>query len=201
MPVFELDVLPTIDELRDTGNHPRVHGNGFIQLDLTDELRLHVWGVPEIPRQKVASQVHDHVFSFRSMCHVGRMLNVCWNVIPSLGAGSHRLWQAQPADDGHDTRLVMMNEPPVFLSHKITQVILPGKDYHVFAFRYHESVPTEPTVTIIEKDGDTLVQDPGGYRPKVCVPVGVEPDNEFNRDGHDQILLWMIIDDTLRKAI
>ncbi len=199
--MFSLDVLPTIDELRDTGNRPRVHGNGFIQLDLTDRLRLHVWGQPTIPRQKVASPVHDHIFSFKSMCHVGRLLNVRWDPVPSLISGTYRLWQAQPAESGHDTRLVMMDEPPVYLVHEFTREVTHGSGYHVYAFKFHETVAMEPSITIIEKDGGTLVQDPGGYRPKVCVPVGVEPDNEFSRDNHDQILLWMIIDDTLRKAL
>ncbi len=207
--MFSLGVLPTIDELRDTGNHPRVHGNGFIQLDLTDRLRLHVWGQPTIPRQRVANTVHDHVFGFRSMCHIGRVLNINWDSVSSY-KGDYCLWQAQPSENGHDTQLALMDVPPVKLSHKGTGEITAGTEhntYYIFPFRFHETVATEPSLTIIEKDGDTLVQDPGGYRPRVCVPVGVEPDNEFSRvhrsssNGHDPILLWMIIDDTLRKAL
>jgi hypothetical protein len=47
------------DELRDSDNYPRVHGNGFIQLDLPDGKRLHVWD-EDIPRQKVNTSMHDH---------------------------------------------------------------------------------------------------------------------------------------------
>ncbi len=197
MPVFELDVLPTIDELRDTGNRPRVHGNGFIQLDLTDRLRLHVWGQPMIPRQKVASTVHDHVFGFTSVCHVGRIINVNWRPTPSR-EGNYRLWQVQPVETGNNTLLSLMDEPPVKLAHVSTREITAGSTYYIFPFWFHETLATEPSLTIIEKDDDTLVQDPAGYRPRVCVPVGVEPDNKFSRDGHDEILLWNIIEGTLR---
>ncbi len=62
------------------GKVPRVHGNGFIQLDLTDRTRLHVWH-PSVPRQKVATQIHDHVFSFESCCIVGRLINVVYKFI------------------------------------------------------------------------------------------------------------------------
>lgn len=59
------ELLNTLAGLRAVGERPRVHGNGFIQLDVTPRTRLHFWS-PEIPRQKVATPIHDHVFGFVS---------------------------------------------------------------------------------------------------------------------------------------
>ena len=69
-----------LEAVRASGSRPRVHGNGFIQLDLTERSRLHVWGDPRIPRQKVSTPIHDHVFGFTSTIIVGRLINVIYDV-------------------------------------------------------------------------------------------------------------------------
>ena len=42
---------------------PRVHPNGFIQLDLNAEgtLRLHVWPDGPFPKQRSDSTIHEHI--------------------------------------------------------------------------------------------------------------------------------------------
>ena len=69
-----------INELKERGISPRVHGNGFIQVDLTHDTRLHVWGDKRIPRQNTYTPIHDHVFGFKS--HL---------VVKSSGFSSSRL--------------------------------------------------------------------------------------------------------------
>jgi hypothetical protein len=59
--------------LKERGVRPRVHGNGFIQVDLTADTRLHVWGDKRIPRQNVYTPIHDHVFGFESTISVFSM--------------------------------------------------------------------------------------------------------------------------------
>src|SRR3546814_5268128 len=67
--------------VRERGGRPRVHGNGFIQLDLTERGRLHIWGDPRIPRQKTATPIHDHVFGFESTVVVGRLVNLVFSIV------------------------------------------------------------------------------------------------------------------------
>src|SRR3546814_6146607 len=67
--------------VRERGGRPRVHGNGFIQLDLTERGRLHIWGAPRIPRQKTATPIHDHVFGFESTVAVGRPVNLVFRIV------------------------------------------------------------------------------------------------------------------------
>ena len=70
---------------------PRVHGNGFIQCDLPHRKRLHIWGHPAIPRQKVSSPIHDHVFSFASIVLVGRLVNIVYKAVSNGEQGKFRL--------------------------------------------------------------------------------------------------------------
>src|SRR5665213_567737 len=60
----------------DAGSLPRVHGNGFIQLDVDPVTRIHFWGHHEIPRAKPMTPVHDHVFDFTSAVTKGWVLNI-----------------------------------------------------------------------------------------------------------------------------
>src|SRR5271166_2045360 len=61
-----------------SGRIPRVHPNGFIQLDLNEEhtLRLHVWPLIELPgRQKTNHPIHDHSFDMASTVLTGKLIN------------------------------------------------------------------------------------------------------------------------------
>lgn len=184
-------LLPSLGQLAALGNEPRVHPNGFIQLDLDDEHRLHVWH-PRLPyRQNTYHPVHDHVFDFKSHVYSGRLVNVCYDVVPDE-LGSHVLWHAEcvggeesvlrPADDTGRMRLYM----------KYAEVKQPGEDYTFRAFTFHEILFNEPTLTIIRKCGPTIQQG-ATDRPSIAVPWGVEPDNDFRRDAVDQNALWVLI--------
>ncbi len=54
-------------------SEPRIHGNGFIQVDLDELHRLHLWDVM-IPRQSVDSSIHDHAFGFESRTLQGMLV-------------------------------------------------------------------------------------------------------------------------------
>src|SRR5580765_3414507 len=64
-----------VENGRRSGLRPRIHGNGFVQLDLTERRRLHVWGDSRIPRRLVPSQIHDHTFSFTSEIVIGQLVH------------------------------------------------------------------------------------------------------------------------------
>jgi hypothetical protein len=63
----------------------------------------------------------------------------------------------------------------------------------------HESVVTQPTITVILKFGLTLAQ--GGAPPSVFVPLDTTPDNTFHRYSMDQELLWSIIFDEVSGVL
>lgn len=174
---------------------PRVHGNGFIQLDLDDCTRLHIWGDPRIPRQKISTPIHSHIFNFKSAVLKGRIVHIEYN----LTWNPHGAFEKFEAfvRSGEDTVL----EPTGYHFNIVpyeTIVTLAGQEYDFVANRFHENFAPEPTVTVIRKDGPTLAQKPAGHRPAVLVPTGKQPDNEFCRYDYSEDLLWLIINENIK---
>jgi len=172
---------------------PRVHGNGFIQLDLTETTRLHVWGDPRIPRQRVMTPIHSHVFDFTSTVYKGRLIHIEYNVVSSE-TGTFQMYQVNPTDN--DNTILVNTGYYYNIIPYHTKVIEKGQSYSFTANRFHENLAAEPTVTIMEKYGSTLAENPNGPRPNVLAPRNIEPDNTFDR-YHDESLLWSIINNNV----
>lgn len=217
--LFDDKNLPTYDELRASGTEPSVHGNGFIQLDLCsarnwrrnepirttfDEYRLHVWH-HEVPRQAVPSMIHDHRFGFTSTVHYGRIANLVYDVVPPNEDNHHQTrawqaWQAVPQSHVRNTILERARNPSFDLELKYAEVVGTGHEtqYQMMPFVFHETVPLEPSVTVIEKWYPRAAED--HVLARVCLPRGVEPDNEFRREDQSQELAWAIIEEMLSKC-
>lgn len=187
-----------IAELKRRGIRPRVHGNGFIQLDLTDTTRLHVWGDKRIPRQNVYTPIHDHVFGFKSTLIVGRLINVVYG-FHRQEFGDYRVYEPS-IREGEDTVLAATKERVrVFpIRADIVEQNTGNKNYEMDPFIFHETFVTEPSITIIQKTGPTLAQG-ATVKPRVLVRYDQEPDNEFNRYAADPELLWRIIERVLKR--
>ena len=198
------NTAPSIDEVREylhsLGTKPRVHNNGFIQLDLTGQRRLHIWGHLDIPQAKEKAFVHDHIFGFRSWGLIGKLKNIIYDL--DLNGNKYEIYTPK-ITRGCDSTL----EPTgVFCDVKVkhTDVIaargnldgLPDS-YCIEPYLFHETFVSEPTATVIEKTGSTLAQNPNGPRPRVLVPVGSKPDDQFSRHNTDERLLWRIIEEVL----
>lgn len=178
---------------------PRVHGNGFIQLDLNAEgtRRLHVWH-HLIPRQVVATPIHDHVFDLRSEVLCGTLIHEELQPIPvGIGeeGGTHRIYRARQ-EEGTQNTILVPDEGTVRLDVE-QRLVLGARSLYTFpAWRLHQTDHEDWTATVMEK-----VNAPSDYgRPRVLVPVGSEPDNDFKRDGFDPNLLWPFIDGALALA-
>lgn len=175
---------------------PRVHGNGFVQLDLTERRRLHVWGDHRIPRQCVPSTIHDHTFSFQSRVYVGQVIHRAMSIYPDP-SGAFEMYQAV-CNHGEDTRL---NKRPSWRCNVLIteeRLLRAGDVYTFQARKFHETVAPWPCVTVIDKDGPTLAQ--GGPNPNVLVPFGLDPDNTFDRYQVPPDLLWQIVLESLSPS-
>lgn len=184
--------LPSLAELAAHCDEPRVHPNGFIQLDLDAVHRLHIWH-PRLPyRQKTYHTVHDHVFGFTSQVFSGRIVNIWYKLIRDDLRGTHYMAQAE-CSTAEETRLVGTPRPDFYrLGYSDAKVVQPGEQYSFGAFLFHEILFGEPSLTIIRKDGLTAAQG-NSQKPTVMVPRGVEPDNDFRRDDVDTDVLWELI--------
>jgi hypothetical protein len=190
--------------LRGLGNRPRVHGNGFVQLDITPRARLHVWGHRQIPKAKVETPIHDHIFGFRSWGLAGLLRNIIYDLDPTRD--DFEMYKPR-IREGEDTVLAPTGIKVGVKTRKL-DVIVPKDDtgrgerlpdsYDMHPWDFHETQVEGSTATLILKDGDTLAQRPDGIQPTVLVPKGVKPDPEFSRYTAEPEQLWQIIREVLR---
>jgi len=176
---------------------PRVHGNGFIQLDIGDNHRVHFWGHPDIPKQKVNTQIHDHMFDFISFVLKGSLVNVLY--APKNGR-DYQIHTPVRTKGTEDTKLVGTNQ---FISVDEIKVeyVAANKDddlklhqnYTMISDRLHETQVFDPTVTLMK-----YIKKPPYLQTKkhpwVLVAAGDEPDNEFDRESYSQRFLWELIE-------
>ena len=187
-----------VAKLKELGCRPRVHGNGFIQVDMTEKTRLHVWGDKRIPRQNVYTPIHDHTFGFKSTLIVGRLINIVYGFHRN-SFGDYRVYSPQ-IREGEDTILRATTERVhVFpIKADLVEHNTANKTYEMDPFIFHETFVTEPTITIIQKTDITQAQD-NPIKPRVLVRYDQDPDNEFNRYNADPELLWRIIERVLKR--
>lgn len=198
-----IDVAKTRSELYLPDGQPkpaRVHGNGFIQIDLNEDgsRRLHVWD-ETVPRQETATPVHDHVFAMRSSVLCGKLLHTELDALsPRPHDTARSLYQVHTArqEEGTQNTTLQPTGEVVRLRQRIRKALLPGQTYEFPAGEFHTSGHRGLTATVMEK-----VDAPDGYgRPRVLVPLLGQPDNEFHRDGHDQEVLWLLVLEALALA-
>jgi hypothetical protein len=181
-----------IDQARARGARPRVHPNGFLQLNLVESgnLRLHIWH-PELPKQSVRTSVHDHVFHMRSTIEVGVLQQVRFTyTLEHSGDPTAEIYMAEYTAKSDST--LHPTGVQVALATREDQFITVDGTYEQPPFTFHDSVPcTDIVVTVMEK----VAKFEGN--PRVIVPIGCAPDNSFHREDADEELLWKIIDEAL----
>ena len=174
--MYKNKALNLVRDSIDSGNVPRVHPNGFIQLDLdnTGKRRLHVWR-NDLPRQKVHTPVHNHRFDFTSVTIAGSLINTTFDLLNPDQGSPHRIWQIKYADVSEETRLIPTTNL-IGLVATNTTLMTAGTGYEFSAGSFHESAFVHNTVTMIKKSDPVP-----GIESEVLVPQGIEPDNTFTR--------------------
>lgn len=176
-------------KLLQSGRTPRVHPNGFIQLDLNDEhsMRLHVWPATELPdRQKTRHPIHDHSFDMVSTVLTGKLINEMLVFLlptdyPDL-IPNHQ--EHRGVKIGQEETILKPSGIFGSVTDISREVVLPGQSYRVPAKMFHNSIAEGLTATLMTKlEGES-------YNPRVLVPVGVHPDNEFRREQTNPKILW-----------
>lgn len=180
------------DYLHSLGNEPRLHGNGFIQLDLDDGKRLHVWDPAlEGMGQMVRTGIHDHRFSYHSLVVYGRQVHQEYRIVVGFDL---RVYEPQRREGTEDTKLVPSDPSKVPDVRAIVgnRLEIPaGFSYTFEAKEFHDSIPLGLTATIMTK---THVD--RNHTARVLVPIDEEPDNEFDRESVDKAMLW----DSIRRV-
>lgn len=185
--------ITNMDYLRSLGNRPRVHPNGFIQLNVLPDLRINVW--PErlpLGHPGRVHPIHDHSFDLFSVIMVGKLTNITYELRQERWASpTHMLWQARKIDD-INTQLVPIHSAKGDIRVLKMETFTPGQEYALTRNILHDSLPHGLTMTLMwASDPDPV------YAPKVAVPLAVKPMNDFRRDAFPEDMLW----DTIERAL
>jgi hypothetical protein len=187
-------MLPSlIENARSLGYRPRVHPNGFLQLNLIEagSNRLHIWH-PDLPKQTTRTAVHDHIFDMESVVKKGVLGQT--EIHYSLehgGTPTSEIYMAHYSEKS-DSKLYPTGVLVKESSYHMNRVI-EGDSYVQSAFTFHESVPqTDVVVTVMTK---SLIY--ASHQPRVLVPLEETPDNSFHRENASEAFLWSIIEESV----
>jgi hypothetical protein len=174
-----------------------LHGLGFLQLQLPNNTRLHIWH-PALPRRYCVdhSSIHDHRFGFRSIVLVGTIEN--------------RTYAAtQVADEVEATHASYLHEGPrtrfgnrpwirdqwlaVTEKPSSPEIVPAGQTYNMMPYVYHASRPLGDgrVATLMAKTEES----PAGAH-SLC-RTWVKPDADFDRKQWPEANLWDIVRDVL----
>lgn len=172
---------------------PVLHGNGFLQFQFDDDnsQRLHIWS-RELPRQKVATQIHNHTFGFQSEILYGSLLNRIYSIQHQYLDALHYICEAVAVPESKDTNLIAIvgGNPYAKVTRKYDQVLDTGNIYDMPPFEYHESIPiTDLVVTFMTK----TIKVPN-FKARVLCKIGENPDNDFSRHALDIDLAWNVFE-------
>ena len=170
------------------GRKPRFHGNGFVQLYLTDEYRLHVFDPLLLEGLVENATIHDHRWDMRSTVLLGSVRHVMYYAYPA-GDGPWSIYLANP-----DPKRPLERALPG--RYKVTEIgnhtLKAGSAYDFRRRWFHESGAEELTMTIIKKGNDD------GAPARVIAPWDETPDHAFAAQP-DEADLWASIHEAYRR--
>lgn len=187
-----------MDVFRAMGNSPRVHPNGFIQLDISKDKarsRLHVWHRGAIDfGQNSDSPVHDHIFDMQSRIYRGSLTQIRYEFeLRHAGEPTHEIFMADYLGKSESVLQPTGVKGCLEYDHNRSILVTDGEYYYQPAFTFHDTQPGKtPLVTIMTK---SYVYE--RFSPRVLVPIDESPDNDFRRDQYKTDELWDIIEDAI----
>lgn len=192
--MIDVGQITSVEYLKALGRSPRVHPNGFVQFDIEPGvLRLNIWpdqGIEGHPGR--VHPIHNHSFDLHSVILVGALTNVTYDLRQEAWIKpTHELHVARHIDQ-HNTVLQPVRGGAGALKVLKMDTYHPGQDYSLPRAYLHDSLPHGLTMTLMWTENPDPM-----YAPKVAVPVGVQPMNNYKRDGFDANLLWDIIGQAL----
>ena len=168
----------------------RLHGNGFIQIEIGDDARLHIWSDGLPTAQRVNTAIHNHRFSFTSTVLCGTLINKEYRFLPG-GTGYYNLYHPMPKD-GQNTKLVATGESGDF-KWRGDLILQAGAGYHFKAGDFHDTKWEGLTATYFRK---TMIHP---MEPSVACKADEEPDNAFDRYAVEKDDLWDFVDQVMEK--
>lgn len=185
------------DYVREVGQNLRIHGNGFIQIDMPDgKSRVHIFGHPDVPRQKVPTPIHDHRWGFLSTVMAGCLINLDWKLIgDERDEHTHYVCGYEPSGKGAEDTALIPTGDTGYLKLVKSSVMPVGYGYSVQQGELHETFANEPTITVMSKKP---IKPEIAAPPRVLCRIGLEPDNHFTRYDYSEDDIWRLVKDAFR---
>lgn len=182
-----------IDRLRKHGT-PRFHGNGFTQLYLSKDVRLHVWHPSLVAIRGHNASIHNHRYDVRSTVYSGRLRHTTYIVDGTACNHDVRIVQLDGASDAHKSpeietgvtgRLVIRHE------YELTA----GAVYTMRNPWFHASdhIGEDPIVTVFERSNKS-----DNWAQVLCGIDDAQATHAFAPETQPIVEeLWYAIDDAL----
>ena len=119
----------------------RWHGNGFIQVHLSDLERIHIWTRRFQPTVKNA-QIHDHRFGFVSKVLYGTLENAVFD-LDYNDKGAYKIWMCK---HGAEKSQGLSLDGCADLKLQGRHTVKVGQTYEMHAATFHRSTPLTPLV-------------------------------------------------------
>jgi hypothetical protein len=183
-----------IDHFKNANLVPRYHGNGFAQLYLNDQHRLHVWHplLPMPPENN--AQIHDHIWDLASQVLVGQLGHITYDLNPE--ESSHDMYEInQPAvrENENDVFKFLNTAAPQATGNYMMNT---GSIYHFRHGLFHQTTVADGilTASLIRKGPDILDS------PRLLVPSGETPFQAFGEGvSPPEADLWEAIKEALEQ--
>lgn len=183
-------MIGLLSKLMAAGRPPRFHGNGFTQLPLGGQRRLHVWHphLPPIPGHNAT--IHNHVWDMQSRVLLGQLTHRTYHVEDDphpRSEATHDIWRL--GEQRPDI-------PEGFASVRITgeYSMWAGSHYVFGQGQWHESDADVMTATLMEKRYTGAHH----HRPLVACPLGEAPVDAFAEEHQPSLdQMWRVVEDVL----
>lgn len=163
----------------------RIHGNGFLQAELPDGNKMHVWA-DDCPKQDEPTLIHNHTSGFTSDILYGVLQNTEYVLGDYSKAGKDDvIYNELEAIVRHDKDTVLQfTSFQYFLSSCRIFTFTEGSHYDFPGNEglFHATNPITPIVVtrVIRWDNEE------DRNPMILIEEGKEPDNSFDRYGHQE---------------
>ncbi len=177
------------DKLQKLCAEPRFHGNGFIQLYLSERKRLHIWSPNLPPIRSHNARIHDHRYDMISEILWGKLQHTTFDVC-IMSTGNYDMIQLDGASEvRHKPGHILLDKYSREIKHQYC--FAKGSSYSFNRHLFHDSAADTFTVTIMTKGAEN-----SDSFARIIVPTGTkQPTHAFAPEYQPtQKLLWQEIE-------